>query len=30
MQRLSESIAEQLIFLNESVACERIDDRRYD
>jgi transposase len=27
---LSESIAEQLIFLNESVACERIDDRRYD
>jgi hypothetical protein len=30
MQRLSEWIAEQLIFLNESAACERIDDRRYD
>jgi transposase len=30
MQRLSEWIAEQLIFLNESVACERINDRRYD
>jgi hypothetical protein len=30
MQRLSEWIAEQLIFLDESVACERIDDRRYD
>jgi transposase len=30
MQRLSEWIAEQLIFLNESAACERTDDRRYD
>jgi transposase len=30
MQRLSEWIAEQLIFLDESVACERTDDRRYD
>jgi hypothetical protein len=30
MQRLSEWIAEQLIFLNENAACERIDDRRYD
>jgi transposase len=30
MQRLSEWIAEQLIFLNESAACERIDDCRYD
>ncbi len=30
MQRLNEWIAEQLIFLNENAACERIDDRRYD
>jgi transposase len=30
MQRLNEWIAEQLIFLNESAACERTDDRRYD
>jgi transposase len=30
MQRLSEWIAEQLIFLNENAACERTDDRRYD
>ncbi len=30
MQRLSEWIAKQLIFLNENAACERIDDRRYD
>jgi hypothetical protein len=30
MQRLSEWIVEQLIFLNESAACERTDDRRYD
>ncbi len=30
MQRLSEWIVEQLIFLNESAAYERIDDRRYD
>jgi transposase len=30
MQRLSEWIAEQLIFLDESAACERTDDRRYD
>jgi hypothetical protein len=30
MQRLNEWIAEQLIFLNESAACERTDDCRYD
>jgi hypothetical protein len=30
MQRLSEWIAKQLIFLNESAACERTDDHRYD
>jgi hypothetical protein len=30
MQRLNDWIVEQLIFLNESAACERIDDRRYD
>jgi hypothetical protein len=30
MQRLSEWIVEQLIFLNENAACERINDRRYD
>ncbi len=29
MQRLGEWIAEQLIFLNESAACERTGDRRY-
>jgi hypothetical protein len=30
MQRLNEWIAEQLIFLNESAACKRTNDRRYD
>jgi hypothetical protein len=30
IQRLSEWIAEQLIFLNENAACERIDNLRYD
>jgi transposase len=30
MQRLSEWIAEQLIFLDENAACERTDDHRYD